>query len=93
MDKGYECHITFNRADAEQIEGGPLSIGWKFSKIDGDPVLGQKVYCYLTAHDIDYASMFQKMWATIYAVRDHGIEVVRAKIEHIVYDERSPKHP
>lgn len=94
MGKGYEAHVTFHRSQADNIlrlmnSEMPelIRAQWKFSKIDGDPVLGDKVYCYLTSHDFDHGIMSDKVNWIIEFFRMEDIKPLRAKIEKIVYDE------
>lgn len=82
----YECHITIPRDSADIGETIATELHWKFSKIDGDPVLGKKVFAYLTTHDSDLLRMRERMQTAADALRARGIDVVREKIELIVYD-------
>lgn len=36
----YECHITIESANKDKTKQAVEVLGWKFSAIDGDPVLG-----------------------------------------------------
>lgn len=85
----FECHITLNLADAnvgnfvaEQVEG------WHTSQSERDPVLGKDSYFYLTAHDTDYVRMYERMKYVAKRVEGYQTEVVRQKIELIMYDTR-----
>lgn len=82
----YECHITVERQDGPVAAGVATALHWKYSQIDGDPVLGKKVYAYLTTHDSDLLRMRDRMTTAVSALRDQGVDVVREKIELIVYD-------
>jgi hypothetical protein len=87
----FEAHITFDREHADVIQNRMLHAAlrkWKFSKIDGDPLLGKKVYCYLTTHDKTEEDIQFKVRQAISVARELGFPPVRAKIEKIVYDER-----
>ena len=85
----YECHITCNRDDHSIVQNVGEPAGWKFSKIDGDPLLGQKVFCYLTRHHRDFEALKSLMQAMTSALKIVGVEVVREKIEHIIYDTKT----
>lgn len=78
--------------DPEKIEHAVKSVGWKFSKIDGDPSLGDGVKCYATMHYNERKPIDD----VIREVNDLGdaleagnIDVVRRKVELVVYDTRS----
>ena len=87
MERGYECHLTF-RDDPEAKLEEFTPYGWTFSKIDGDPLLGQQVYCYWTAWNGSQGVMEDEMRRQINRARELGFPLVRAKIEHIIYDQR-----
>jgi hypothetical protein len=70
------------------IKDNELLQGWKLSQIDGDPVLGKKVYGYFTAHHTAYDPLMSKVQATLEYTRSLGCPAVRAKIEKIMYDEK-----
>jgi len=84
----YECHITF----LYPPNALPLDVrGWKFSQIDGDPNMGDGVKAYLTRQ---YRATNAKD-AVIDALEDvaaevteMGYEVLRTKVELVVYDNR-----
>lgn len=82
----FECHITYPRDKADIIEKFASDLHWKFSKIDGDPVLGKEIFCYLTTHSDDYMKMFSKMIATVHTISNEDIKPVREKIELIMFD-------
>lgn len=86
----YECHITM-RGDPEFIR--PLVessvTGWKFSAIDGDPVLGNGVLCYATSHfpvRLSQDVVVEKMNFVAHCLSQQGAEVIRQKVELVVYD-------
>lgn len=89
----YECHITM-RGDPKVIEPLVKATGWKFSAIDGDPVLGKGVLCYATSHfkgsrDVDEVIILMDEVAD--ALRYKGAEVIREKVELVVYDTKGPR--
>lgn len=92
MTPYYECHIT--------LEGDPILIKqvvqeyeWKFSRIDGDPVLGAGVKCYATKH---FNSSLHKEEEVITELRNAAMEfetlyripVIRQKVELVIFDSR-----
>lgn len=82
----YECHITLE--PHPELEKS-LPMPWKFSQIDGDPVLGKKVLAYATRY---YSTAETKEFvigdmAEIASIlTSKGFTVVRQKVELVVYD-------
>jgi hypothetical protein len=86
----YEVHITVPAAfDEETISGIAESYYWKFSKIAGDPVLGDAIYFYLTRHRDQYLPARADMAHMAETLAAHGIDVLRAKIEHVIFDTKA----
>ena len=85
----YECHITME-GDAKKIEPIVEKTGWKFSKIDGDPILGAGVKCYATAHfNTRYCREFVQQQVDLVAQifrEQKGIKLLRRKVELVLYD-------
>ena len=91
MNKYYECHIT--------MIGNPATIKplveqtkWKFSVIDGDPVLGQGVKCYATRlFNFRNAEVIvlNELINVAQSLSDQRVNVVRRKIECVIYDDKS----
>jgi hypothetical protein len=84
----YECHVTFMSKT-----GAPVTDveGWTFSRIDGDPVLGKGVKCYLTrqfAARLDRAVVVEMVEHAGDCIHARGHEVLRTKVELVVYDNR-----
>lgn len=92
MEQLYECHITLPPpATAEErtrLEAMARNYHFKTSQIDGDPVLGAKVFFYLTGHDTEFNSMKGRMDDLSLRVAAAGVKVLRCKIEQILYDDR-----
>ena len=84
----YECHITVEATQGEHETLNKIAedFQWKTSHIQNDPLLGKKPYFYFTCHHMDYNSIFGKMVALRSTLFVFGKQVVREKIEHIVYD-------
>lgn len=91
----YEAHITYDLVDRTTVEASH-SPEWKFSAIDGDPVLGAKTFCYLTSYDSDAGRLLERMRMETAAVVAVAIAAcrkepfpVRLKVERIVYDSKT----
>lgn len=90
----YEAHITLavdrttevSRELARTAAAIAEGLGWKSSHIDGDPVLGVGVKSYLTKHAADGQSLLIVMQHTAAILRAAGLDVLRQKVEHVVYD-------
>lgn len=91
----YECHITIELPDSVFItllEKKILENGWKFSKIDGDPIFGKGIKCYATQH-FNSSKNVNKVLEEMNNVAEHldilGFNVIREKIELIIYDTKN----
>lgn len=88
----FEAHITINREDYEKARDAVAAVGaedkWKVSRIDGDPVMGDKVFAYLTGYDTNYEVMLRRLRAAIEFLRGYDVPVLREKIELIMHDVR-----
>lgn len=84
----YECHITIKKPskDIIKLEVLAKTHKWKTSYIDGDPLLGKKIYFYFTCHHEGYGKIFSKMNHLSGILEADGIKVLRKKIELIVFD-------
>lgn len=87
----FEAHITFDRKFAHFVEAYAPTVGWTYSVIDGDPVMGQKAYCYLTAYDTNPLRL--KRRALEIAERlgriDIQVPALRTKVEQIMWDSKT----
>lgn len=88
----YECHITM-LGDKDTIRIPVELRHWKFSAIDGDPTLGDGIKCYATRHfnyKLPEEEVLTRLELMANYLRDTcGIEVIRRKIERVIYDDRS----
>ena len=88
----YECHVTFLApADSHPSTMGPALMGWKFSQIDGDPVLGAGVKSYFTRQfreSIPLDSVTAEVEQVAEVLVAEGYEVLRRKVELVVYDSK-----
>jgi len=85
----FEAHITMPRDKAEDVEKWAEISGWKFSQIDGDPLMGKQAYCYLTNYDTDGKRLLMRTVTLGLNLQEHGIPVLRQKIEQIIYDTKT----
>lgn len=93
MTQYYECHVTLLGLP-EQIRPHVEALRWKFSAIDGDPVLGAGIKCYATRHfHVRHGQDEVLQWLLNAAalLRGQGLEVLRRKVELVVFDDRSVK--
>lgn len=84
-----ETHITCHINDSGTVEQVGTAVNWKFSKIDGDPLLGAKPHCYLTSHSKSVEDALVEMKRVEYILREASVLVLRSKIELIIYDTAS----
>jgi hypothetical protein len=85
----YECHITLSVKDAVLASKLAKDFHWKTSEIARDPVLGDDTYYYLTSHHTNYTDMFVRLRTMVQNLEINNINVIREKIEHIVYDTKA----
>ena len=84
----FEAHITCPREASDRVEHFAIP-GWSFSVIDGDPIMGKRAYCYLTCYDTDAQRTKDRVRSMASAIRANGIEVLREKVEQIIYDTKT----
>ncbi len=86
----WELHVTMEglpRTLKQKVE----SVGWKFSAIDGDPILGAGVKCYATSHlnkKVPLEAAIALLTETGSALRKIGCNVTREKVESVDFDRR-----
>ena len=89
----FECHITIAHEDREAAlavyRAAPgIFNGWKTSSIDGDPLLGEEVFFYITGHSDNYISLHRRMEQITSELYRSGVFPIRQKIELIMLDVR-----
>ena len=89
--KYYECHITMLLKPNTKIEKQHRG-QWKFSQIDGDPVLGDGVKSYLTTFYPEHMTLEEIVDEMNYKAESirgiYDAKILRTKVELVVYDER-----
>lgn len=88
----YECHITLTANPPGGVGYAKHVIehsGWKFSKIDGDPIMGEGIRVYATRH-FNARRTVERVEADLVKTADilsrAGLKVTRRKIEMVVLD-------
>ncbi len=87
-DYYYELHLTVVGVPSE-VRQHVERIEWSFSCIDGDPILGLGVKCYATkhlAHDVGISGAINELSSGHLALQGSGLDVIRRKVELVVYD-------
>ena len=87
----FECHITIADSLSHthvNIKQSVLDAKWKFSCIDGDPLLGKQILYYATRwfEHRENAIIETNRQKDLFI--QHGLRVVRAKVEEVIYDAR-----
>jgi len=80
----YEVHITF----LGPLKGTPPR-PWKYSRIDGDPVLGKGIKDYLTRQykgGTEKMLMINDIEIASRRLKSRGHTVLREKIDDVIYD-------
>lgn len=86
----YECHITM-LGDKNILRPLVEQSKWKFSAIDGDPVLGDGIKCYATmfySNRFKDTDVLDKLLAVANDLAAAGAQIIRKKIEFVIWDER-----
>lgn len=86
----YECHITFENTDPDRTKTEILNLGWKYSRIDGDPVMGDGVKQYATKHYPKRLgdSVVLNNVERVSMLLSH-LGVTRSKVELVLHDTKS----
>jgi hypothetical protein len=84
----YECHITLGLHPVS-AKGLIEALGWKYSMIEGDPVLGTGYREYATriaSVKVNEAVVIAEMDYIASVLAHRGFNVLRQKIELVIYD-------
>jgi hypothetical protein len=92
----YECHITIEAREPLRgyVRSCVEALGWKFSAIDGDIVMGDGVKMYATRHynaRIPEDEMVLMLMSAADQLRVKGLNITRRKVERVIFDDRSAK--
>lgn len=90
----YELHVTI-MCDREPgvLQRVIEAYGWTFSRIDKDIILGEGIKCYATHHmnkRQPYNVVQQSIENCATTLNRKGFNVIRTKIEEVLYDNRNP---
>lgn len=91
--KYFECHITM-LGDPSFIRPKVEALKWKFSVIDGDPVLGSGVKCYatrLSKESLGADRVLEQLLHTAATLAWEGCEILRRKVEMVIYDDKTSR--
>ncbi len=89
MEMDYECHVTVSCPEprVKDLQTIIESVGWSFSKIAGDPLLGASVFCYATHHYDDLRDAISYSIAMSQSLQMAEFNVRRRKVELVMMDE------
>ena len=93
MTQYYEAHITM-KGDPAVIRQLVEDTNWKFSSIDGDINLGDGIKCYATTQfnkKLGDEKIIDLLKGTAAFLKMRGVEILRRKVEIVIYDDRSSK--
>ena len=86
----FECHITMV-GDYKLIQQLVEATDWSFSAINGDIMYGNGTKCYATRH-YNMKKGIDKVLTSLHNVADalaqNGAEVIRRKVEIVLYDSK-----
>lgn len=94
MTTKYEVHITMDEAKDREcfVKSIVDSLGYTFSKIDNDLMIGPGTKMYATANypltSEGYELPAKQMHEAMKILKEYGCKVIRAKIELILFDKR-----
>ena len=89
----FECHITVHKPKftrhARLLFAAAAKGKMKTSWITGDPVLGAGKWFYISGYSESYLQLLENMTKVADDIRSMGFEVIREKLEQIMYDTKT----
>lgn len=89
----FECHITMNKPNTKEEAKLLFNIAEKYkmktSWITGDPVIGPGKWFYISGYSTSFEELLENMKTAANEIRSLGLEVIREKIEQIMYDTKT----
>ena len=89
----FESHITLNKpkdiTEAKLLFKIASDNNIKTSWITGDPVLGVGKWFYISGYSTDFDNLLEKVKNVSHQIKNNNIEVIREKIEQIMYDTKT----
>lgn len=89
----FESHITLLKPQSTEKARLLFKLseeyGMKTSWITGDPVLGTGKWFYISSYSENFDELLLRVKEMAVKLRDLGFEVVREKIEEILYDTKT----
>lgn len=89
----FESHVTLPSPNNLELKMQLISIArthqMKPSWITGDPVLGDGKYFYISGFDSTFDVLLNKIKVLVADLQSHKFEVIREKIEQIMYDTKT----
>ena len=88
----YECHITLALTPKDMKQAVESFNGWTYSAINGDPDLGESLFCYATrrasaGHDL--MKVIEVMGRVANGLELCGGVVLRQKVELVMFDTKA----
>ena len=85
----YECHITLALTPKDMKQAVESFNGWSYSAINGDPDLGESLFCYATRRasaGFDLMKVIEVMGQVANGLELCGGTVLRQKVELVMFD-------
>lgn len=91
MTQYYECHVTL-LGNSSELRTPVERAGWIFSCIENDICLGSGIKCYATMHysvsKYTVEDVIRLVEDVANSLREQSCNVIRTKVELVVYDSR-----